>query len=292
MRRRYEFAWTGGASALLIAVVTACGASTTGTVTPSPTVESTPLSPAPSIRNESVTVAGGQLELWCDGEGPTVMFLSGIGGDHSLIPIGQQLSDDAYACFYDRPGDGPPPPDRPRTAGSDAVDLHELLAVAEIPKPVVLVAHSYGGLIAVIAAAEHPEDIAGVVFVDASQPGAEERFYAILTDGQRAYFDGRLKNFPYVDWPTSLLEAADALPSFPPVPVTVITATRSFLDPCDEQLPCDELQALWLEAQDQFATTLTPDARHVLAATGHYVHEDDPALVETEIRALLARIEH
>ena len=39
-------------------------------------------------------------------------------------------------------GDGPPPPDRPRTAGSDEVDLHELLDVAEIPTPVVLVAHS------------------------------------------------------------------------------------------------------------------------------------------------------
>jgi pimeloyl-ACP methyl ester carboxylesterase len=103
------------------------------------------------------------------------MFLSGIGGDHSLLTFGTRLTDEAYACFYDRPGDGPPPPDRPRTAGSDAVDLHELLDVAEIPTPVVLVAHSYGGLIAAIAAAKNPEDIAGVVFVDASLPGAEER---------------------------------------------------------------------------------------------------------------------
>ena len=244
------------------------------------------MTPSPTV----VTVAGGQLDLWCDGEGPSVLFLSGIGGDHSLLTFGTRLTDEAYACFYDRPGDGPPPPDRPRSAGSDAVDLHELLAVAEIPTPVVLVAHSYGGLIAAIAAAKHPEDIAGVVFVDASQPGAEERFYTILTDAQRAYFDARLEDFPYVDWPTSLSEAAEALPSFPPVPVTVITATHAFTHPCDEQLPCDELQALWLEAQDTFATTLTPDARHVVADTGHYAHEDDPDLVETEIRALLARI--
>ena len=291
MRRRYESAWTAGASALLIAVVTACGASPTGTATRPATVESTPSSPAPSVRHEFVSVAGGQLELWCDGDGPAVMFLSGIGGDHSLIPIGLQLSHDAYACIYDRPGDGPPPPDRPRTAGSDAVDLHELLAVAEIPTPVVLVAHSYGGLIAVIAAAEHPQDIAGVVFVDASQPDAEERFDAILTEAQRAHHDAAFKNFPYVDWPTSLVEAADSLPSFPDVPVTVITAARSFTDPCDEQLLCDKMQAIWLDVQDEFAT-LTPDARHVLADTGHYVHEEDPDLVETEIRALLARIEH
>jgi pimeloyl-ACP methyl ester carboxylesterase len=51
------------------------------------------------------------------------------------------------------------------------------------------------------------------------------------------------------------------------------------------------MQAIWLELQDEFATTLTPDARHVLADTGHYVQDEDPDLVETEIRALLARIE-
>jgi pimeloyl-ACP methyl ester carboxylesterase len=219
------------------------------------------------------------------------MLLSGIGGDDSLVSIGLQLTDSVYACFYSRPGDGPPPPDRPRTAGSDAADLHELLAVADIPTPVVLVAHSYGGLIAVIAAAEHPEDIAGVVFVDASEPRAEEQFDAILTEAQRAHHDAVFENFPYVDWPTSLSDAADALPSFPPLPVTVITAARSFTEPCDEQLPCDEMQAIWLDVQDQFATSITRDARHVLADAGHYVHEDNPDLVETEIRALLARIE-
>jgi pimeloyl-ACP methyl ester carboxylesterase len=163
--------------------------------------------------------------------------------------------------------------------------------VADIPTPVVLVAHSYGGLIAVIAAAEHPEDIAGVVFVDASEPRAEEQFDAILTEAQRAHHDAVFENFPYVDWPTSLSDAADALPSFPPLPVTVITAARSFTEPCDEQLPCDEMQAIWLDVQDQFATSITRDARHVLADAGHYVHEDNPDLVETEIRALLARIE-
>ena len=257
MRGRYEFAWTGGASAVLIALVTACGANPTGTMTASATVEFATSSPAPSsgsyaspvrlgVPYEFVTLAGGQLELWCDGEGPTVMFLSGIGGDRSLIPIGQRLSHDAYACFYNRPGDGPPPPDRPRTAGSDAADLHELLAVADIPTPVVLVAHSYGGLIAIIAAAEHPEDIAGVVLVDASHPDQNERMDAVLTDAHRAHVDAGLKNFRFVDWRTSLLEAADALPSFPPVPVTVITGTRA-ADPCDEQLPCDKMQAIWLD---------------------------------------------
>ena len=122
MTRRHEFARTAGAFAVLFAGVTACGERPTGTMTPSPTVASTLPSPAATIRQEFVTVAGGQLELWCEGEGPTVMLLSGSGGDGSLIPIGTRLGGDAYACNYNRPGDGQgPPPDRPRTAGSDAI---------------------------------------------------------------------------------------------------------------------------------------------------------------------------
>jgi pimeloyl-ACP methyl ester carboxylesterase len=239
-----------------------------------------------------LSVAGGQVHLWCDGDdGPTVMFLSAIGGDDTLVPIAKRISDDAVACFYSRPGDGDTEePDGPRTAADDAADLHELFAAADIETPVVLVGHSYGGLIALIAASEHPEETAGVVLVDGSQPDAEAAMYEVMTDAQRAYFDGRMVDFPFVDWPTSLDQGRAAMPDFPDIPLTVITATRSFLDPCDPELPCDALQPIWLDAQDAYAE-LTPDAHHVLAQTSHYVQNDDPDLVEREIRDLLARLD-
>ena len=239
-----------------------------------------------------LSVPGGQVHLWCQGDdGPTVMFLSGIGGDDALVPIAERISDEAVACFYNRPGDGDTEqPDGPRAAAEDAADLHELLAAAELERPVVLVGHSYGGLIALIAAADHPEETAGVVLVDASQPDAEEAMYEVMTDAQRAHFDGRMADFPFVDWPTSLDQAREAMGAFPAVPLTVITATRSFLDPCDPELPCEDLQAIWLDAQEAYAA-LTPDARHVLADTSHYVQNDDPDLVEREIRDVLAQLD-
>jgi hypothetical protein len=96
---------------------------------------------------------------------------------------------------------------------------------------------------------------------------------------------------PHVDLPTSFVEAAEALSSFPHVPVTVITATRGLTDPCHEP-PCEEIQATWMKVQEEFAATLTTDVRHVLSDTGHFVHLYDPELVDMEIRALLARTEH
>ena len=114
-----------------------------GIVTPRPTVEfrTSSLAPAsdggaspagPELRHEFATVTGGELEYWCDGEGPTVVFLSAFGGDDSLAPTARQLADEAYVCFYFRPGDFYSRPlqgfdqERPRPAGGvgDFVDPH------------------------------------------------------------------------------------------------------------------------------------------------------------------------
>ena len=236
-----------------------------------------------------MTVAGGELDVWCDGgEGPTIVFLAAIGGDDTLRAMAERFSGEANACFYFRPGDGETAAPRdPRSAASDAADLHELFETAEVATPAILVAHSYGGLVAMTAAAEHPDDVAGIVFVDSSIPEADERFYPSMTDAQRAYYDGQLDPFVHIDWPTSVDQAAAALEAYPSLPATVVTSTRSFLDPCDPELPCEALQATWIDVQTEFADLI--GARQVLAETSHYVHVDDPDLVEREIRDLVER---
>jgi pimeloyl-ACP methyl ester carboxylesterase len=236
-------------------------------------------------------VAGGQVDLWCDGgDGPTVMFVAAIGGDHTLVPIAEEMADEAYVCFYDRPGDGETePPEGRRTAAEDAADLHELIALAEIPAPIVLVAHSYGGLVTMVVAAEHPEDISGVVLVDSSHPDQEHRFDEVLTDAQREEDDTfQRDNFPYIDWYPSLDDAARAMPDFPDLPLTVLSASEGFLRECEGDLPCEEMQEIWLGTQTELAE-LTPDARQVVTGTRHYIHDEDPDLVLDEIRALIER---
>ena len=48
----------------------------------------------------------------------------------------------------------------------DVADLHALLTAAHVPGPYVLVAHSYGGLIAELYASTYPAEVAGRVLVD------------------------------------------------------------------------------------------------------------------------------
>jgi pimeloyl-ACP methyl ester carboxylesterase len=245
---------------------------------------------APSI-DRTIVASGGELAVWCDGgPGPAVVFLSAIGGDDTLRPIAESVADRTDACFYFRPGDGETePPAAPRTAAKDAADLHELLTAAAIPRPVVLVAHSYGGLIADVAAASHPEDVAGVVLVDASHPDQERRMSELFTPEQQSISDAEFADFPHVDFATSLADARDAIARFPAIPLTVITATHGFASACERGLPCEEMQAVWLDVQDDYAS-LTSNARRVRVDTGHYVQQEQPDVVISEILALLERI--
>lgn len=101
--------------------------------------------------------------------GPAVVFLPGAGAvglDFFLVQ--QQVSRFTTAVAYDRGGTGYSDPlPLPRTAAAVATELHELLHGQDIAAPYVLVAHSLGGAYAHRFAQLHPQEVAGLVLLDA-----------------------------------------------------------------------------------------------------------------------------
>ncbi len=107
---------------------------------------------------------------------PTVVFeaalaASSIGWEQVLSGVAA----DAPVFAYDRAGmgwsDAPPRgAGGPRTGREMVEDLRTLLAVAEVPRPIILVGHSYGGLLARLYTALYPREVAGLVLVDAAAP--------------------------------------------------------------------------------------------------------------------------
>lgn len=78
------------------------------------------------------------------------------------------------ACAYDRANTGysdPAPP--PRDIGQIVEDLHNLLGKTQVPKPYVLVGHSFGGMNVRMYAGRYPAEVAGMVLVD---PALEDLF--------------------------------------------------------------------------------------------------------------------
>jgi pimeloyl-ACP methyl ester carboxylesterase len=79
-------------------------------------------------------------------------------------------------CTYDRAGLGwSELSPAPRTASNIVNELYTLLGRAGVEPPYVLVGHSIGGLFVRVYAHEHPEQVAGMVLVDASHDEQEVR---------------------------------------------------------------------------------------------------------------------
>jgi pimeloyl-ACP methyl ester carboxylesterase len=128
---------------------------------------------------------GRKVFLKCRGAGtPTVIFESGYRttadiwstqGESSSAAVFPEVSKFTRVCAYDRPGTlldtdhlgRSDPVTMPRTAQDLVSDLHMLLKQAHIPGPYVMVAHSFGGIFARLYASMYPDEVVGVVLVDA-----------------------------------------------------------------------------------------------------------------------------
>jgi len=126
---------------------------------------------APSGR--LVEVDGHRMHISCTGQGsPTVVLEAGAGTPSGVWAwVQPEVAQQTRVCAYDRAGLGwSEPGPRPRDAGSVAQELHTLLQRAGETGPFILAGHSLGGQYALMFAQRYPEEIAGLVLIDAQHP--------------------------------------------------------------------------------------------------------------------------
>src|SRR4051812_22121367 len=292
----------------------------------------TPLAASPSAASVDfaglVDIGGGRhLYLECHGTGgPTVILEAGYRASarfwtddllHPEAPRTMVLPGVAQftrVCAYDRPGtyasigedDFISRSDaiaQPRTAPEIVADLHALLQAAEVPGPYVLAAHSLGGLFARLYASTYPDEVVGLVLVDAYSERLEtlmtpEKWAALVRLNQGVGTDkvipipgyGDLETLKWGTYNAVVREAVAASP-LRPMPLAVLAHAKPFPQSADApRFTTGEVEAILLKANEDLAT-LVPNARLTVATeSGHDIHQDQPELVIEAIRQVVAGV--
>ena len=125
---------------------------------------------AAALQRQPVDVDGVSFDTVVLGDGPiTVVFVNGMGTPlEEWALVAPMIAEHARVICYDRRQ----APQRGRvptySAAASAADLHHLLHALAVTGPLVLVGHSWGGAVIRRYAFDHPDNVAGMVYVDAS----------------------------------------------------------------------------------------------------------------------------
>ncbi len=270
-----------------------------------------------------VDIGGRSLYVESSGSGsPTVVFVTGyrtsamywtddlLKPDAPRTMVMPAVAEFTHVFTYDRPGTYAPIGDdiivgrsdaipQPRTATEIVDELHAVLQAAAVPTPYVLAGHSLGGLFSRLYASTYPDEVVGMVLVDAFSERLEtilppERFEALKKLNQAGGTDTVLPIPGYGDVETvpwggdnEVMRVAVAASPLRPMPLAVLAHGLAFPVPESSGFTSEELEGYLLAANEDLAT-LVPDARFFVAAdSGHDIHQDQPQLVIEAIRQVV-----
>jgi pimeloyl-ACP methyl ester carboxylesterase len=143
-----------------------------------------------------------RLHLNCLGENsPTVIFEAGL---NEFSPVWTAVHTETakflQACAYDRAGFGwSERGTLPRTATNMVKELNTLLSAAGVKGPLIVVGHSFGGLLARQYVHTYPDQVIGLVLVDAAHEEYLQRIPEV-TQG----IDQTVKEFRTLSWVSRL----------------------------------------------------------------------------------------
>ena len=258
--------------------------------------DATALQASQRLPRSFAVVDGRRLAYVRLGKGaPAIVFLAGAGMDiNSWFKVLPDVASFGTVIAVDRLGVGKSDrPTAPQTGEVIVAAIRSLLAQTGVPPPSVLVGHSLGGLHVELFARLHPEEVAGVVLIEAAspdealdppQPGITARAIGTAA-GALDRLRGRPRGLDEVGNVAETVRQIGAAPPFPVVPLVVVTGSKRM-----RMIP--EAAFAAHQAAQRGRASLTPGGRQVIAeASGHFPQLHDPDVVIAAIREVVAHVE-
>lgn len=226
----------------------------------------------------------------------SIIFLNGFrmkydswGDVYNNLPEGYSI------LLFNRLGVGSSSKARVRQTGSVVVnDVHGFLSRLEMKAPYLFVAHSLGGIYANLYARTYPNEVSGVVFVDAPHPSEVIEQHAFRPPLILDAINEGVKNiekifdkFKYsedecIDETISQIQASGL---FPNVPVAIVTGKKKM--PFVPQAAFDTHLAFQMELLE-----LSARSKHYLCNnSGHFPQVTEPEIVVEAIIDTVDEIE-
>ena len=232
---------------------------------------------------------------WHGNGAVAVVFEAGFGQDQKAWrDVIDALGEDCRCIAYARAGLGRSGSDgTPKSLDQHVEDLAAVIDAAAPDAKVVLVGHSYGGLIATEFARVRPQRLHGLVLVDPTTMGQRHALREL--DGERVQADDRmlLSMLPpaMAEDYRSLVsrldsDAAARAPGQWDVPVALLTSTRV----ADEPFVLEETargKQVWRQQHAALFAGFSKGS-HEYLDNGHNIHQEAPNAVASAVRRMIS----
>jgi pimeloyl-ACP methyl ester carboxylesterase len=246
-----------------------------------------------------VDVGGRSLDCCVYGKGaPIVVLVSGFGAPQTYWnPVVPDLAAQTTVLTYDRAGIGKSEIGELPTHGKQAAtDLHALLDKLSLPKPYIVVGHSYGGSVVRLFASMYPDEIGGIILEDSQVEGILEEQRKILKGKDLEQLEEMVAKFAAPDNPKTegdfrnvTTEQVNNSGPLPQVPFVVLTAgdRSKGMPPIFSEEANKKMAELGMEMQKKLVA-LVPGGKHIIIHdVGHNIHLERPeALVKPVIEMI------
>ena len=249
-----------------------------------------------------IDVGGYRLDVVRAGAGgPPIVLVAGLGDDlDEWKPVLPALAELSTTVAYSRGGLGRSEgAGRDRSAPAEVTELHALIAKLGLKRPLILVGASYGGILVRLYASEYPEEVAGLVFVDATSEDQVKRYGKLdsaYPEAFRKSFEESLKTKKGAEAAETreslriqMAGSVEGMKQLPDIPMAILTsmqpkANASYVNQTSRGY------SEWRAMHEEWFNRSTNAIHIETSRSGHHIQDDEPQLVVDAIRFVLDRV--